>query len=49
MFLISTGGMIICLAIAAGGAAGYVNQSSIPDSDLSIAFIFGNGLSDLTP
>ncbi|KXL45117.1 MAG: hypothetical protein FE78DRAFT_90865, partial [Acidomyces sp. 'richmondensis'] len=40
MFLISTGGMIICLAIAAGGAAGYVNKSSIPDSDLSIAFIF---------
>ena len=41
MFLISTGGMVVCLAIAAGGAAGFVKNGSTPSSDASIAFIYG--------
>jgi MFS family permease len=41
MFLMSTGGMIVCLSIAAGGASGYVNSGSVPASDASIAFIYG--------
>ena len=41
MFLGSTAGMIICLAITAGGSAGYANFGSTPASDLGIAFIFG--------
>ena len=32
MFLMSTGGMVVCLAIVAGGAAGYVQEGSIPSS-----------------
>ncbi|KZT53878.1 sugar transporter [Calocera cornea HHB12733] len=40
MFLGSIAGMIVCLAITAGTAAGYVNTGSKPASDASIAFIF---------
>lgn len=40
MFLLSTGGMVLCLAIVAGGAAGYVEKGSVPASDASISFIY---------
>lgn len=40
MFLMSTGGMVVCLAVVAGGAAGYVESDSIPASRASIAFIY---------
>lgn len=40
MFLISTTGMIICLAITAGTAAGFVNTGSTAASSASIAFIY---------
>lgn len=41
MFMGSTLGMILCLSIAAGGAAGFVNTGSVPASDASISFIYG--------
>lgn len=44
MFLMSTGGMVVCLAIVAGGAAGYVQEGSIPASRASIAFIYVFGV-----
>jgi uncharacterized membrane protein YadS len=40
MLLGSTAGMAICLAIAAGTAAGYVNTGSAVSSSASIAFIY---------
>jgi len=40
MMLGSTFGMIICLSITAGTAAGYVNSGSITSSRASIAFIY---------
>ncbi|EJT98561.1 sugar transporter [Dacryopinax primogenitus] len=40
MFLGSIAGMIVCLAITAGTAAGYVHTGSQQSSDASIAFIF---------
>ncbi|OQV04538.1 hypothetical protein CLAIMM_09401 [Cladophialophora immunda] len=40
MMLGSTFGMIICLSITAGTAAGYVNTGSKSSSDASIAFIY---------
>jgi len=40
MFLGSIGGMIICLAITAGTAAGYVHTGSTASSSASIAFIY---------
>ncbi|EJU05893.1 sugar transporter [Dacryopinax primogenitus] len=45
MFLISISGMIICLAIAAGTAAGYVETGSTSASNASIAFIYLFGVS----
>lgn len=44
MFMASTCGMAICLAIVAGGSAGYVNAGSVPASDAGIAFIFVFGV-----
>lgn len=44
MFLMSTGGMVVCLAIVAGGAAGYVEENSVPASRASIAFIYVFGV-----
>lgn len=41
MFMLSTSGMAVCLAIVAGGSAGYVNSGSVPASKAGIAFIFG--------
>lgn len=41
MFLCSTSGMAVCLAIVAGGSAAYVNDGSVPSSKAGIAFIFG--------
>ncbi|KAK8196500.1 hypothetical protein M8818_006665 [Zalaria obscura] len=43
MFLASTAGMVLCLAIAAGGAAGYT-EGSIPASKASISFIYVFGV-----
>ncbi|CZR55595.1 related to transporter (major facilitator superfamily) [Phialocephala subalpina] len=40
MFLGSAAGMVVCLAITAGTAAGYVNTGSILSSRASIAFIY---------
>ena len=40
MFLGSTGGMIICLAITAGTAAKFVHDGSMTASSASIAFIY---------
>lgn len=40
MFLISTGGVIVSLAITAGTAAGYVHTGSKASSSASIAFIY---------
>ncbi|MCJ1285503.1 hypothetical protein MMC26_004843 [Xylographa opegraphella] len=40
MFLISTAGMILCLSITAGTAAGYVETGSSQASAASIAFIY---------
>ncbi|MCJ1383567.1 hypothetical protein MMC17_006681 [Xylographa soralifera] len=40
MFLISTAGMILCLSITAGTAAGYVETGSSQSSAASIAFIY---------
>lgn len=40
MFLGSIAGMIVCLAITSGTAAGYVHTGSKASSDASIAFIF---------
>lgn len=44
MLLGSTIAMIICLAITAGTAAGYVNTGSKSSSDASIAFIYVFGV-----
>ncbi len=40
MFLCATAGMIVCLAITAGTAAGYVRTGSKESSSASIAFIY---------
>ena len=40
MFMISTGGMVLCLAIVAGTAADYVHTGSMAASSASIAFIY---------
>jgi len=40
MFLSATAGMIVCLAITAGTAAGYVRTGSKESSSASIAFIY---------
>lgn len=40
MLLGSTAGMVICLAIAGGTAAGYVHTGSKETSSASIAFIY---------
>ena len=44
MFMLSTSGMAICLAIVAGGSAGYVNSGAVPSSKAGIAFIFVFGV-----